>query len=483
VRGKKIFVFFLSHLVSDQPHGPNDFFFVWADQSGTGKKFYFPSFGKMSTNLGELRHGVKISGADIKMSENDEVKQSLLVSVVTYNLLSPLLARPDYHVGSDARHLDFGHRLAVASAYLSDLMLRYAPIICLQEFSDEWRDALIPLFDASMYRIVSQSYGKFPKHWGGVAIAVPVQFRIVGVKSLLVADEIGRLASTSSPSFSTSSSSSSSSASSASSSSSSSSVPEKKKTVLSSSISSSNATSVTYTGTNETKRPGPSSVGARVRTLNKTAVSVMQQTIGLAASLCSTSGAQKWDKWARGPSPIESAVERATKKENYMIVVHVEHRATKVECVVGTYHCPCAFYDPEVMALHLGVASRVTQTFVPGLPCVFAGDFNVKPDDAAYKLLTDGFPNLFVGVTVPGLRSAYRTYVGSEPNHTCHSIIYKETAENKRQQFTDCLDYILCSADWHVKSVIPLPAKPTAHSYPSEHEPSDHCPVFVTLTC
>jgi hypothetical protein len=114
---------------------------------------------------------------------------------------------------------------------------------------------------------------------------------------------------------------------------------------------------------------------------------------------------------------------------------------------------------------------------------VFAGDLNVKPTDAAYVLPTKGFPNLVGGLTVPGLCSAYRAHIGSEPNHTCHSIIYKETADNKQQLFTGCLDYIMCSPNCHVKSVTPLPETPTAHFYPSEYEPSDHCLVFATFAC
>ena len=88
--------------------------------------------------------------------------------------------------------------------------------------------------------------------------------------------------------------------------------------------------------------------------------------------------------------------------------------ATKEEAnqgvfVVSNYHMPCVFWSPPVMVIHSSTAMQLALKFasqnkmeqadkgenkesdsVYRLPSVFAGDFNIKPTDDAYRLLTSG---------------------------------------------------------------------------------------------
>jgi endonuclease/exonuclease/phosphatase family metal-dependent hydrolase len=57
---------------------------------------------------------------------------------------------------------------------------------------------------------------------------------------------------------------------------------------------------------------------------------------------------------------------------------------------VATYHMPCAFDKPLVMLAHGGLAARHAAALADGAPFVLAGDFNMKPWDPAYRLVTEG---------------------------------------------------------------------------------------------
>ena len=68
--------------------------------------------------------------------------------------------------------------------------------------------------------------------------------------------------------------------------------------------------------------------------------------------------------------------------------------------VVSNYHMPCVFWSQPVMVIHSSTAMQLALKFasrkVEGesgcrtYPTVFAGDFNIKPQDAAYRLMTTG---------------------------------------------------------------------------------------------
>ena len=202
--------------------------------------------------------------------------------------------------------------------------------------------------------------------------------------------------------------------------------------------------------------------------------------------------------------------------------------------VVSNYHMPCVFWSPPVMVIHSSTAMQLALKFasrgsggdgegaVGTYPTVFAGDFNIKPHDAAYVLMTTGsidadgdaypapapasspFGKRWTptgGVLGEGMRSAYvvvraPTGTGTESPRPALDHYYRPGAgraprltrrrDRRRRprapraaqatgrepdytnnaiirgqdQFTETLDYIFISEHWQVDAVRPLPARP-----------------------
>ena len=139
-------------------------------------------------------------------------------------------------------------------------------------------------------------------------------------------------------------------------------------------------------------------------------------------------------------------------EENTMVAVHlqcIDHPT--VEAWFGTYHMPCAFTQPKLMAMHSSMAMQHLQQLAAtsstgaghgstahgstpcSTPCLLGGDWNLKPTDPMYTLLTSGSmdPRLtdfypcppaadsWVPTLSCGMASAYATANGGrEPNFT-----------------------------------------------------------------
>lgn len=79
------------------------------------------------------------------------------------------------------------------------------------------------------------------------------------------------------------------------------------------------------------------------------------------------------------------------KKQNQMVCVRLAPKEKAgSNFVVGTYHMPCMFRLPQVMSIHCALSAQHLQRFAKESPFVFAGDFNIKPSDSMYTLLTQG---------------------------------------------------------------------------------------------
>mmetsp|Transcript_30861 Transcript_30861/g.99563 ORF Transcript_30861/g.99563 Transcript_30861/m.99563 type:complete len:377 (+) Transcript_30861:60-1190(+) len=160
---------------------------------------------------------------------------------------------------------------------------------------------------------------------------------------------------------------------------------------------------------------------------------------------------------------------------------------------VATYHMPCLFGSVEkeqVMILHAAKTAELVQKFADGKPFVFAGDFNIKPQDEAYAMLTDGAfakpeycPPNFDVASCPRLVSAYAKASAGEPELTNFAFTKFST-----EPFVDTLDYIFLSGGsdhWAVDDVKQTPSK--AHldlqnsSFPDRTQPSDHVPIAADL--
>ncbi|UJR17065.1 hypothetical protein I4U23_003962 [Adineta vaga] len=148
---------------------------------------------------------------------------------------------------------------------------------------------------------------------------------------------------------------------------------------------------------------------------------------------------------------------------------------------IGTYHMPCLFMIPDVMVIHSSAVKDLMFQLADGRPFILAGDFNLKPNDISYRVLTHrGYAQNIVlpkvgdhGITCPFnthqiLRSAYREKNGREPNYTNFA------STRKSPSFRATLDYIFFAGNLIVHDVLKLPNHPTGKSYPDRTHPSDH---------
>jgi hypothetical protein len=128
------------------------------------------------------------------------------------------------------------------------------------------------------------------------------------------------------------------------------------------------------------------------------------------------------------------------------------------EFTVACYHMPCMFYAPKVMTLHAAWAAERAFQVAEGRPLVLTGDFNLKPGDPAYQLLTSGVVEDVTGLPSypehPGsdskwtagskikpLMSAYVKVNGREP------VFTNWAHEPGKEPFVDCLDYLFSTED------------------------------------
>jgi len=125
------------------------------------------------------------------------------------------------------------------------------------------------------------------------------------------------------------------------------------------------------------------------------------------------------------------------------------------------------------------------------LPYIFAGDFNLKPTDTLYRLLTTGeidrddpcHPEPKNGVEwapsqVRPVRSAYAASSSGEPDFTNYARI------KENPPFIDTLDYIFISESWKVEGVLELPKQQESGGpFPNldRGEPSDHVLIAANL--
>lgn len=91
------------------------------------------------------------------------------IRVITFNLLSDKYVSPRYFPTIKPKHLDFNTRIN-RTKHLIESWMKVNFIICLQEYSKGWSDALFDFFKSKCYEVVEVHYsdGKM-----GIAIAFP----------------------------------------------------------------------------------------------------------------------------------------------------------------------------------------------------------------------------------------------------------------------------------------------------------------------
>lgn len=184
---------------------------------------------------------------------------------------------------------------------------------------------------------------------------------------------------------------------------------------------------------------------------------------------------------------------QSQEKRNMLVFARLRAKTNGARLCVGTYHMPCSFWSPPIMLIHSALAVSQFQRLCGGDQAVLAGDFNIKPGDSAYEMITSGgidpdhahFPprapdGSEAGKWFPGrfepMKSAYRELTGKEPDFTNYARV-KEAPE-----FIETLDYIFCSKDVDVVDVIRLPDRNDVKGpFPVASQPSDHILIGATL--
>ena len=252
-----------------------------------------------------------------------------------------------------------------------------------------------------------------------------------------------------------------------------------------------------------------------------------------------------WAPFTRGlqqagvlAKPKEDPWKLALNRFNQMVTVKLSPKGAggKGAFCVGTYHMPCMFRSPSVMTIHCALSAQHIQRYARGMPYVYCGDFNIKPDSPMYDLFTRGrlpdeqaeespvphshpadpwVPRLQQPLvsayasasTAQGGRSDEHSDYRGEPDFTNHARVRDE------EPFVDCLDYIMLGnafsssepgsgsgsgrssgsdglhqaaeggRQWTVQSVKPLLHRDDATGpYPAFQQPSDHVLLSANLS-
>jgi len=429
------------------------------------------------------------------------------VRIVSYNVLSSQLSEPEHFSTLNPDHLNPINRLPIVLQKLDQEIHQIqkkknvpnengqgkqlqSPIICLQEVSHDWAGSLHTYFANQGYYFITGLYGKKFNGYMGVGIAFkPSDYNVLDV-------DISRLADQREGGW-----------------------PRPVK-----------------------QEPSTSIVGRVKRSVWKVYQGMTKSVSSMMQSFLLTF----WPGYKKPRSPIEPW-SMSENRHNQLVTLTLQDKNTHQSFVIGNYHMPCAFYAPMVMSIHSDLAARHIQRLagVAGatgsvldttttdtcttskkinnnennddddettittnnmsssgsgsttgsLPYILAGDWNIKPGDSSYRLLTTGkmdkgapeWPTPKFGSewapTATGMRSAYAvaSHDGkTEPDFTNYARVKEE------EPFIDTLDYLFLSDEWQVTQVKDLPHRnevqgPFPNLDPTVNEPSDHILISADL--
>ena len=175
---------------------------------------------------------------------------------------------------------------------------------------------------------------------------------------------------------------------------------------------------------------------------------------------------------------------------NILVTATLRDKSTGQAFCIGNYHMPCAYYAPMVMSIHSEMAARHVQDIAASknLPFILAGDWNITPDSAPYKLMTMGvldkddpsYPtpkhDMEWSPSIEAMRSAYAVSGHGEPDFTNYARI------KENDPFIDTLDYIFLSKEWKVTGVKQISHRSESGGpFPNQEEPSDHVLISADL--
>jgi 2',5'-phosphodiesterase len=384
------------------------------------------------------------------------------IRVVSYNVLSSHLARPDYYVNYNPDHLRAEQRLPVVLEKLEEQRtVQTNTIFCLQEVSREWAGELHTYFANCKYHFVTGLYGRSFNGYMGVAIAWPMDtFETLNV-------DIQRVSETNRYSAGS--------------------------------------------GSEEGGEVGGNSACPGWPRAPPTEESWMIRIPKQVVSTLFTSWAVPLlIKYKVINKPDVDAWDYSQWRENLLVSVELKPKqqessssSSSSSFWVSCYHMPCAFWAPAVMTIHAELATRhVQQTLAKNkkkkynnnnhqqelssttttnqyqskstTPFILAGDWNIKPTDTIYNRLTTGHvmdandpaqPMDKYGVPwkcdISPMTSAYAAvnYYNSNTNTTVEDGPTSASTSSRRREpeftnyaqvkddapFMDTLDYIFLS--------------------------------------
>ncbi len=183
--------------------------------------------------------------------------------------------------------------------------------------------------------------------------------------------------------------------------------------------------------------------------------------------------------------PVNDPWQTAMNRPNTLICLQVVIDGKPL--YIGTYHMPCLYKEPAVMAIQSSVVKDLMFQLSAGQDFILAGDFNIQPQSACYQALTEkgyvdcNFPASSIYEisyrpnTEQVVKSAYREKNGMEPVYT--NLSHTPSSPN----FCATLDYIFFDGRLMVEKVLELPDHATSESYPDETHPSDHLMIAATF--
>ncbi|GAB0494535.1 hypothetical protein MMPV_005829 [Pyropia vietnamensis] len=406
-----------------------------------------------------------------------------LVKVVTYNVLSSSLAPPSRFCHCDAANLHAPTRLSRLVGKLRAPLAARA-VICLQEVSEAWASPLHTLFAAHGYHFVVSLYGASFNGYMGVGVAVPMDtFDITDTALVRVTqgkawprpplppvpfrffvDAVGRLR------------------------------------AAWRALTTSSLPPVADGGDGGGASPSvgsfPSLGGAWAFLSGRPAKggssgsgSTNGGGVTSKTTSVTTSALRLFPPPLRRPSSFDpwSYTEHC---RNVLVATRLRCRANGAAVTVATYHMPCVFWSPPAMVINTALMSAAFHQLVPpGEAGIMAGDLNIKPGDAAYRLLTTGglprgdaaYPHPRAhdpwrpDVPAP-LASAYVRVWGREPGWTNYAQI------GEAPPFVETLDYVLVTPGVDVVDVLPTPEREAVGGpLPTAAEPSDHILIGATV--
>lgn len=372
----------------------------------------------------------------------------MTVRLVTYNLLSTALCTPEAYPHCEPDALAPEARVPAVLARIGAWCDQRA-ILCLQEVSRDWADALLPVLASRGYQHASAHYGHPDNGYMGVLTAWPAcaesgsEFKLLAVSSQRLTDTLSAEV-----------------------------APEQVAQLEEVVMANWGACSFPAPPRARFTQPTWADLASRVWRATQECALWLPRRLGFGPAL----------------PPPDTPMRLAMARKNCLLWVRLQHADSGTQFCVANYHMPCMFWNTPVMCLHAAMAAMVTRALSGPAPYVLAGDFNLKPWDSGYQVLARGLPHapFKQSITVQPNEFLVRRHVSAmdafhkeEPPFTC----WTQAAEGPF--FKATLDYIWLSVgddlecQWrcdeaHVSACNKGPL-------PSREQPSDHLSLEVLL--